>query len=64
MRGDATLFQRADNVEEGWRVVQPLLDAWEAERDDTLTTYPAGSQGPEAASALLAREGRDWKLIE
>jgi glucose-6-phosphate 1-dehydrogenase len=64
MRGDATLFQRADNVEEGWRVVQPVLDAWEAERDDTLTAYPAGSQGPEAAEALLAREGRHWKVIE
>ncbi len=64
MRGDATLFQRADNVEEGWRVVQPVLDAWEAERDDALATYPAGSQGPEEATALLAREGRHWNPIE
>jgi glucose-6-phosphate 1-dehydrogenase len=64
MRGDATLFQRADNVEEGWRVVQPVLDAWVAERDETLMTYAAGSQGPEAADALLAREGRHWTLIE
>jgi glucose-6-phosphate 1-dehydrogenase len=64
MRGDATLFQRADNVEEGWRVVQPVLDAWEAEHDDELVTYPAGSQGPEAAQSLLAREGRHWKAIE
>jgi glucose-6-phosphate 1-dehydrogenase len=64
MRGDATLFQRADNVEEGWRVVQPVLDAWEAERGDALATYPAGSQGPEEATALLAREGRHWNPIE
>ena len=28
MIGDATLFQRADNIEAGWRAVQPILDAW------------------------------------
>jgi glucose-6-phosphate 1-dehydrogenase len=64
MRGDATLFQRADNVEEGWRVVQPVLEAWEADRDGALATYPAGSQGPGEAAALLAREGRHWNPIE
>ncbi|MGD8897003.1 MAG: glucose-6-phosphate dehydrogenase [Acidobacteriota bacterium] len=64
MRGDATLFQRADNVEEGWRVVQPVLDAWGAARDDAVATYPAGSQGPNEAEALLAREGRHWNPIE
>jgi glucose-6-phosphate 1-dehydrogenase len=64
MRGDATLFQRADNVEEGWRVVQPVLDAWEADRDGALATYPAGSQGPGEAATLLAREGRLWNPIE
>jgi len=63
MRGDATLFQRADNVEEGWRVVQPVLDAWEAARTNGLPRYAAGSQGPEAASEMLAREGREWKAI-
>ncbi|MCG6928734.1 MAG: glucose-6-phosphate dehydrogenase [Acidobacteria bacterium] len=63
MRGDATLFQRADNVEEGWRVVQPVLDAWEAERSAPLPSYPAGSDGPGAADALLARDGRQWNPI-
>ncbi len=63
MRGDATLFQRADNVEEGWRVVQPVLDAWEAERSAPLASYPAGSEGPGASDALLARDGRQWNPI-
>jgi len=63
MRGDATLFQRADNVEEGWRVVQPVLDAWEAQSPAEFPNYPAGSQGPEAAAQMLAREGREWKRI-
>jgi glucose-6-phosphate 1-dehydrogenase len=63
MRGDATLFQRADNVEEGWRVVQPVLDAWEAERSASLPCYPAASEGPGASDALLARDGRQWNPI-
>ena len=63
MRGDATLFQRADNVEEGWRVVQPVLDAWAAERSEPLPLYPAGSEGPDASAALLARDGREWNPI-
>jgi glucose-6-phosphate 1-dehydrogenase len=63
MRGDATLFQRADNVEEGWRVVQPVLDAWEAERSAPLPSYPAGSEGPGASAGLLARDGRQWNPI-
>jgi glucose-6-phosphate 1-dehydrogenase len=64
MRGDATLFQRADNVEEGWRVVQPVLDAWAAERSAAIPVYPAGSEGPDEAAAMLGREGRHWNPIE
>jgi glucose-6-phosphate 1-dehydrogenase len=63
MRGDATLFQRADQVEEGWRVVQPVLDAWEADRDTPLPVYPAGSEGPAAAAALLSRDDRQWNPV-
>ena len=57
--GDATLFQRADNVESGWAVVQPLLDAWEAGQD-AVHWYEAGSAGPTEADELLARDGRKW----
>lgn len=64
MRGDATLFQRADNVEEGWRVVQPVLDAWAADRTSVIPAYPAATEGPVQAGALLDREGRYWNPIE
>ena len=57
--GDATLFQRADNVESGWAVVQPLLDAW-ASGKDAVHWYEAGSAGPTEADDLLARDGRKW----
>ena len=57
--GDATLFQRADNIEAGWSVVQPALDAWRAGGGE-LHPYAAGKAGPDAADALLARDGRHW----
>jgi glucose-6-phosphate 1-dehydrogenase len=63
MIGDATLFQRADNIEEGWAVVQPILDAWRSGAAPKPAIYPAGSDGPEEANALLARDGRRWRAI-
>jgi glucose-6-phosphate 1-dehydrogenase len=66
MSGDATLFNRADSIEAGWRVVQPVLEAWAHERADTepLPIYPAGSAGPKEADALLLRDGRRWRSID
>jgi glucose-6-phosphate 1-dehydrogenase len=63
MIGDATLFKRADSIEAGWRVVQPVLDAWAEDRTADLPIYPAGSSGPMEANALLARDGRRWRAI-
>jgi glucose-6-phosphate 1-dehydrogenase len=63
MKGDLTLFQRADNIEEGWRVVQPALDFWANHRETELPIYPAGSAGPTEADLLLTRDGRRWRAI-
>ena len=57
MVGDATLFQRADQIEGGWRAVQPLLDAW---RTGSPEDYAAGADGPEGADKLIVRDGRAW----
>ncbi|GAC1331183.1 MAG: glucose-6-phosphate dehydrogenase [Beijerinckiaceae bacterium] len=62
MSGDATLFQRADNIEAGWRVVQPILDLWK-NGEPPMATYPAGSAGPKAADELLAKDGRHWRPL-
>jgi glucose-6-phosphate 1-dehydrogenase len=63
MVGDATLFNRADMVEAAWRVVQPVLDAWDAGQD-SVEIYPSGSAGPAGADALLAKDGdRAWREI-
>jgi glucose-6-phosphate 1-dehydrogenase len=63
MIGDAILFQRADGIEAGWRVVQPFIDAWRAAGAQGLASYTAGSEGPELADELLARDGRRWRPI-
>ncbi len=61
LTGDQTLFQRADNIENGWRGVQPFLDAWRENTD--VQPYKAGEDGPQAAQELLARDGRVWLNI-
>lgn len=63
MVGDQTLFQRADMVESGWSVIEPIQDVWKA-LPGHFPNYPAGSAGPEAADALIARDGREWRPIE
>jgi glucose-6-phosphate 1-dehydrogenase len=63
LRGDATLFQRADTVEAAWRALQGLLDSWAHSRPDDFPNYAAGSSGPDAADRLLVRDGRAWLPI-
>jgi glucose-6-phosphate 1-dehydrogenase len=61
MEGDSTLFNRADHVEEAWRVMAPILDAWKTVPPRGVMIYEAGRWGPEAADALLAHDGRAWR---
>jgi glucose-6-phosphate 1-dehydrogenase len=61
--GDATLFQRADQIEESWAIVAPLLEQWGKKRPQNFPNYAAGSAGPEEADALIKRDGRDWRPI-
>jgi glucose-6-phosphate 1-dehydrogenase len=64
MIGDATLFQRADNIEAGWRAVQPILDVWANDPPRNFPNYMAGSSGPAAADELLTRDGRAWRPLD
>ena len=64
MTGDATLFQRADMVEAGWRIIEPVLDVWKALPPRSFPNYPAGSWGPKEADELLARDGREWHKLD
>jgi glucose-6-phosphate 1-dehydrogenase len=63
MIGDQTLFMRADMVEQAWRIVQPVLDDWAANKA-AFPNYDSGSSGPEAADRLLADSGgREWRPV-
>jgi glucose-6-phosphate 1-dehydrogenase len=64
MIGDATLFQRANNIEAGWRAVQPILDVWANNPPRDFPNYAAGGRGPAAADELLARDGRAWRPLD
>ncbi len=61
--GDATLFQRADNIDAAWAAVDPALTAWGESREPP-EFYAAGSTGPKGADELLARDGRAWTTLE
>jgi glucose-6-phosphate 1-dehydrogenase len=60
LRGDATLFDRGDNVEAAWSLVDPILDVWSAAKTAGVPQYASGSWGPRESDALLEREGRKW----
>jgi glucose-6-phosphate 1-dehydrogenase len=63
VRGDATLFDRADSVEAAWALVDPILDAWRNSPQPAFPNYAAGSEGPDAALHLAASDGRRWRLL-
>jgi glucose-6-phosphate 1-dehydrogenase len=61
--GDASLFTRADEVEQAWGIVDPIIDAWADSPPPDFPNYESGSWGPDAADQLLARDGRRWRRI-
>jgi len=64
MLGDQTLFTRADEVEEAWRIVTPALTAWDApSAPDSIPLYEAGTWQPPEAEFLLNRDGRKWRRL-
>jgi len=58
--GDPTLFQRADMIEASWAAVDPAIK----ESGEEPAIYRSGSEGPEAADQLLARDGHAWSPLE
>jgi glucose-6-phosphate 1-dehydrogenase len=60
LRGDATLFTRQDEVEEQWKLVDPIMTAWR-ESPTVTPSYPAGTWGPPEADLFIAKDGRRWR---
>jgi glucose-6-phosphate 1-dehydrogenase len=62
MHGDQTLFPRSDWIYQAWSIIDPLITRWEALPPRDLPNYAAGTWGPEAANALIGRDGRSWYI--
>ena len=60
MRGDATLFDRADGVEAAWALVNPILEYFQSHKPK-FPNYAAGTWGPHESDELLERDGRRWR---
>ncbi|HEY6454313.1 MAG TPA: glucose-6-phosphate dehydrogenase [Steroidobacteraceae bacterium] len=63
MLGDPILFPGTTLIEQGWKLVQPLLDAWSGQKRADVPRYAAGSQGPREAERLLAQSGHSWRAL-
>lgn len=61
MVGDSTLFIRGDEAIASWKLVTPLLQHWESQRNRGLMTYAAGSWGPDAANELIGLTDNVWR---
>ncbi len=59
--GDAALFPQNEEVEQSWRVIDPIEEHWHEQQDKGLHLYRAGEWGPAAAEAMLASDGRTWR---
>ena len=60
MLGEATLFTRADEIEEQWLLVDAVVAAWQRDRP-AFPNYEGGTWGPAAADELIRRDGREWR---
>jgi glucose-6-phosphate 1-dehydrogenase len=62
LEGDASLFIRSDAIEASWKLIDPVLSAWENGHFPELSTYAPGTSGPPEADELLGKDSRGWVL--
>jgi glucose-6-phosphate 1-dehydrogenase len=64
IRGEATLFDRADSVEAAWELMDPILKAWQNDPEPPeFPNYASGSQGPAEANEVPAVDGKRWRAV-
>lgn len=61
--GDSTLFARADEVEQSWEILTPVLKHWTAHPPKDFPNYPSGSWGPEKADQMIQKDNRFWRIL-
>jgi glucose-6-phosphate 1-dehydrogenase len=64
MAGDATLFARRDEVEEAWRFIDHIENAWhKSDNPPAMAEFVAGSWGPREADELIKQDGFQWRRL-
>ena len=63
LNGDPSLFIRNDHIEEAWKIVDPLIGAWDGDGMSAVPSYEPGSWGPSSADELLAESGHLWVRV-
>jgi glucose-6-phosphate 1-dehydrogenase len=62
MKGDASLFARSDEIEQAWKLIDPVICATSAQNYPPPFIYPHGCWGPHEADELIGHDGREWLL--
>jgi len=60
IQGDASLFARSDEVELAWKIIDPIIAAWRSPAAPPMNNYEVGGWGPEASTAWMHAQGREW----
>ncbi len=60
LAGDASLFARSDEVELAWRIIDPIVAAWQSPAAPPMSFYPSGGWGPEESTDWMRRQSREW----
>ena len=60
LNGDPGLFARSDEVEQAWRIIDPIIAAWKSPAAPTLHPYEPGMWGPEQCTEWMHAQGRNW----
>jgi glucose-6-phosphate 1-dehydrogenase len=63
MKGDQTLFPRADWIYKAWSIVDPVIENWENKPWTKFPNYKSGTWGPNAAKDMLKKDGWQWDVI-
>lgn len=64
MRGIQSLFVSREEVEEAWKWIDPIINAWKEKNKNILQLYISGTWGPKNSDLLLTREGRFWHKFQ
>jgi glucose-6-phosphate 1-dehydrogenase len=63
IKGDASLFTRSDEIEMAWKLIDPIMRAWDdGNGAPALGLYRRGSWGPSEAETFIARDQRVWRM--